>query len=396
MSRIVWKILSFVFFAYVTGLLPAFAFCENLKVGVLLHLTGDLTDFGQMQKDSLLIAQEEMRNRYDEVKAVELIFQDTPTRPEQVCASVENLINKERVAIIIGGTSSAAAWEAALAAQSYKIPFLITGSTEDKLTEQGWEYVFRLNPPLSEYGNGLLWFLSEVVKPRTIAVLRAKGFTGRLSSSEMIEYCRKAGYEIVFDHVYDETTTDFRPVLRQIKEKDPDIITMASFLNDAVHIMRQSKELDINPLLFVGLGGGFTLPQFGELAVDAANCVCAVSVWNPSVPYVGSREYYEKYLKIHSARPDFHGAEIYAAMEVFGDALHRCESRDPEGLRKALLSTDMTTIIGRVKFISYGKKTQQNRLPTYLVQWIDGDMKTVWPPAVARHKYIYPFPGWKE
>ena len=376
-------------------LLTTTVFSETVKVGVLLHLTGDLAQFGQMQKKSLLIALEDIQDQYDKGKTVELIFQDTSTVPEEVRTAVNNLISEERVAMIIGGISSVAAWEAASIAQSYKVPLLFTTATEDKITEQGWKYVFRLNPPFSEYGNGLLWFLSEVVKPKKIAILRAKGYTGMLSYAEMIEYCRKAGYEIVFDHIYQDDTSDFRAILRQAKKQNPDVVSMASYLNDAVQIMRQSKELEINPSLFIGLGGGFTLPQFGEQAFDAANYVYAVSVWNPSVPYAGSKEYYEKYLSRYHARPDFHGAEIYAGMQVVANAMDSAHKVDNEGLRRALLSTDMTTIIGPIKFISYGKKTQQNRLPTYLIQWVNGEMKTVWPPRLSCRKYVFPFPGWK-
>jgi branched-chain amino acid transport system substrate-binding protein len=375
--------------------LSSAAFGGTIKVGVLIHMTGELTQFGHMQKNSLSIALRELQGQHKNGRKITLIFQDVSTVPEEVRSAVTNLISKEQVSMLLGGVSSIAAWEAASVAQSQKIPFLITASTEDLLTEQGWEYVFRLNPPFSEYGNGLLWFLSEAIKPRTIAMLRAKGFAGMMNATDMIEYCKKAGYEVIFDHVYDETTTDFRPVLKQIKEKNPDVITMASFLNDAVLLMKQSKELDVHPLLFVGFGGGFTLPQFGEKAFEAANYVFSISVWNPSVPYAGSKEYYETYRSRHHTRPDFHGAEIYAGMQVVADTVARAQSFDPEGLRKALSSTDMTTIIGPVKFISYGKKTQQNRLPTYLVQWIDGEMKTVWPPGLASEKYVFPFPGWK-
>jgi branched-chain amino acid transport system substrate-binding protein len=397
MRRIGWWISIILSFTCLVAFVSTAYSGETAKVGVLLHLTGDLADFGQIQKRSLLIALDEIQKGGDDYsKRIELIFQDMPMSPEKARSVVENLISEKQVVMLVGGISSVAAWEAALVAQWKAVPFLMSAATEDVLTEQGWDYVFRLNPPMSEFGNGMLWFLSEVVKPKTIAILRAKGFTGRLRSRIMIESCKNAGYEIVIDHLYEEDTRDFRPMLKQLKRKNPDVIAMASYLNDAVCIMRQCRELDINPLLFVGLGGGFTLPQFGDLAADAANYVCSISVWNPSVPYAGSKEFYEKYLDLYHTEPDFHGAEAYAAMQVVADVLRRTKSLDLEELRNALVSTDMTTIIGRVKFISYGKKTQQNRLPTYLVQWVGGNMKTVWPPRLACQEYIYPFPGWKR
>ncbi|MBW2144824.1 MAG: ABC transporter substrate-binding protein, partial [Deltaproteobacteria bacterium] len=133
----------------------------------------------------------------------------------------------------------------------------------------------------------------------------------------------------------------------------------------------------------------------------AANYVYSISVWNPSVPYDGSKEFYETFLRQYHAQPNFHGADAYAAMQVVADVLQRSKNFSHEAIRDALAHTSMSSIIGPIKFVSYGKKTQQNRLPTYLVQWVDGKMKTVWPPRLACErlaceKYIFPFPGWKE
>jgi len=385
------------FTAFLTGLMVIFsttAFARTVRVGILLHLTGDLSQFGQMQKKSLLIALEDLKDREGDLTNVELVFQDASTSPEQARTALEDLISKREINMLISGTSSISAWEAASLAESHKIPLLIFTASEDKITKQGWEYVFRLNPPFSEYGNGLLWFLSEVVRPRTISMIRSQGFAGMLSSEDLIDYCKKAGYEIVSDHLYTQDTHDFRPMLRQIKDKKPDVIAMASYLHDAVDIMQQCKELKLRPLLFVGLGGGFTLPQFGELAGNSSDYVYSISLWDNSVPYAGSKAYYNKYLNRYHTRPDYHGAEAYAAMQVVMNALSRVQNVDRVALRNSIASSETMTIMGPVKFVSYGNKTQQNRLPTYLVQWLDGEMKTVWPPGLAHKRYVFPFPGW--
>lgn len=371
------------------------AFGEVLKIGALFHLSGDLAQFGEVQKNSFMIAFEEAKAQLPKGMKIDLLIQDIPVQPEEARLIAENLIKEKGVTMIVSGISSLAAWEVATIAQSHKVPYLMSSATEDQITEQGWEYVFRLNPPFKEYGNGLMWFLSEVVKPKTLAMLRAKGFTGRLSSERVIEFSKKAGYEVVFDHVYDEKKTDFRSVLMKIKEKKPDVISIASYLNDAVNITNQCKELGIEASLFVGLGGGFSLPQFGKKTATASNYICSISVWNPSVPYPGSKEFYETYQRQHHAQPNFHGAEAYAAMQVVADVLRRTKSFSPEAIRNTLVKTDMSSILGPIKFISYGKNTQQNRIPTYLIQWIDGEMKTIWPPRLACEKYVYPFPGWK-
>jgi len=54
----------------------------------------------------------------------------------------------------------------------------------------------------------------------------------------------------------------------------------------------------------------------------------------------------------------------------------------------------MKTAFGPVKFVSYGKKTQQNKVDTYMVQWQKGELEAVWPASVATKMYIYPTPPW--
>ncbi len=107
-------------------------------------------------------------------------------------------------------------------------------------------------------------------------------------------------------------------------------------------------------------------------------------------------EYYENYKKMYGKDTEYHGAEAYSAMYVIADVLKRAKSFSPEDIRQALAATDLMTAFGRVKFVSYDKKTNQNKLPIYLVQWIKGKLECVWPKEFATANYIFPHKAWKE
>jgi len=173
-------------------------------------------------------------------------------------------------------------------------------------------------------------------------------------------------------------------------------VYMISYIMDASLLMRQSKELNFNPKLYVGGAAGFTLPEFQKNAGNASDFVFSATLWTPSVPYPGAKEYYDKFVAKYNTPTEYHGAEAYAGMYVLADALKRAKSLTPDGVRDALAATDMMTVFGPVKFISYGKMTQQNQLPTFLVQWINGKLETVWPKDVSTLKYVYPVPKWNE
>jgi branched-chain amino acid transport system substrate-binding protein len=94
--------------------------------------------------------------------------------------------------------------------------------------------------------------------------------------------------------------------------------------------------------------------------------------------------------------PTYHGAEAYSAAYVCRDVLERTKSLSKEDLIKALSETDMVTIFGPVKFVNYKKFTNQNKVPSLVVQVIKGKHETIWPPEAASTKFVYPQPRWKD
>ncbi len=161
-------------------------------------------------------------------------------------------------------------------------------------------------------------------------------------------------------------------------------------------IMQQARELNFNPKLFVWHAPGFTIPGSYKYAGDASAYLFSQGLWSPDLPYPGARNYYDKFFETFDSPPDYHGAQAYAAMNVIAAALKRSKSLTPKDVREALANTDMMTVFGPVKFISYGKKTQQNMLSTLLLQRLHGNFKVVWPKNIATQKYVFPLPGWEE
>ncbi len=391
--------LFFISILFFIGITVSAVFSEDsIKVGVILPLTGKLAKFGEIEQKSFLLAAEEINsNGGVNGKKIDLIIEDTTGKPDVGRSAIEKLITQDKVAILGGGYSSSVTWASIAVAQQNKVPFLVNTGSADKITEQGWEYIFRLNPPVSEYPDAFVSFLKEVGKDiKKVAILYENSLFGQSGSKEFEELCDKLGLNVLIKEGYEAGAIDFKPLLIKVKHKKPDLIYMISYVMDASMLMRQSKELNLTPKLFVGGAAGFTLPEFKANAQKAAEYVYSATLWTPSVPYPGAAEYYEKFFKRYNSPTEYHGAEAYAAMYVIADVLKRAISLNHEDIRNALAATDMMTIFGPVKFVSYGDKTQQNKLPTFLVQWLDGKLETVWPKEVATEKYVYPVPKWSK
>jgi len=371
---------------------------DSIKIGVVLPLTGKYAKFGEIENKSFLMAQEEI-NAMGGVKGkkIELIIEDTMGKPDVGRSAIEKLITQDKVVVIGGGYSSSVTWGTAAVAQQNKVPFLVNTGSADKITEQGWEYIFRLNPPVSEYPGALASFLNDVGKDiKTIVILNENSLFGQSGSKKFVKQCEKLGLKVLMKEGYEAGAIDFKPLLIKVKAKKPDMVYMISYIMDASLLMRQAKELNLNTKAFVGGAAGFTLPEFQKNAGKATEYVYSATLWTPSVPYPGAKDYYDKFVKKHNSPTEYHGAEAYAGMYVLADALKRADAITPKSVRDALAKTDMMTAFGPVKFISYGKKTQQNKLPTFLVQWLDGKLETVWPKNVSTKAYVYPTPKWSK
>ncbi len=362
-----------------------------VKVGIVLPLTGAEAKFGEIEKRSFDMALEEI-NAKGGIKGepLELLVEDDTGRPDVGRSVVEKLITKDKVVMVGGGYSSSVTYAVAGVCQQNKIPFLVNTGAADNITSSGWDYIFRLNPPASEYAGAIESMLTEVIKPKTVAILHENTLFGTSAAKSFDETCKKLGYKVLLKEGYEAGGIDFKPILVKVRQLNPDILYMVSYIMDASLLMKQAKELKLTPKMFIGGAAGFTLPEFAKNAEIASDKVVSATLWHQVLRYPDAMPYFNKYVKKYKQDTEYHGAEAYAAAYVIADVLKRAKSYSRADIKEALAATDMMTAFGPVKFISYGKMKNQNKLSAYVVQWIDGKLELVWPANLATKKLVYP------
>jgi len=380
---------------------------DSIKIGVLLPLTGVQANFGEMEKNSYEMVKEQVNaNGGIAGKKLEFIYEDDTGKPDVGRASAEKLININDVPLIAGGYSSSVTFAACAVAQQYRVPFLVNTGSVDKITQPedfnlttndgNKFYIYRLNPAVSEYASGLESLLSTVVKPISVFIIHENTAFGSEGAASFKKSAEALGINVLDVKSYSAGVIDFKPLLENAKKSNPDMIYMISYVMDAALLMKQSREINFTPKLFVGAGAGFTMPAFKENAGNASNLVLSATLWHQSLPIKGAAEYFNNYVKKFGGEgPDYHGAEAYAAAQVIVDALKRCNGDyTTETIKSALDKTDLMTVFGPVKFTSYGKKIHQNKMDTFVVQWIGGHLKLIWPKNLANATFDYPI-DWK-
>ena len=364
---------------------------DSVKVGIVLPLTGDYAKFGEIEKKSFELALDEI-NASGGIngKQLELVMEDDTGRPDVGRSAVEKLIAKDKVVMIGGGYSNSVTYAVAGVCQQNKMPFLVNTGSADKITTSDWDYIFRLNPPVSHYADALTTLLAEKIKPKTVATVHENSFFGTKGAKSFSKFCEKAGYKVVLTQGYEHGGIDFKPVLIRIKQLNPDIVYMVSYIMDASLLMKQARELKLTPKMFIGGAGGFTLPEFAQNAGVASEKVISATLWHQVLPFPGAMDYYKKFEARYNKPTMYYGAEAYSACYVIADVLKRTKSFTNTDIKQAISETNMMTVFGPVKFINWDNMKNQNKASAYVVQWINRKLEVVWPTDHATKMFEYP------
>jgi branched-chain amino acid transport system substrate-binding protein len=386
----------------ITGLVLATApgrASEPLVIGIP-H--SEAFPYATMMKNSFEMALETI-NKAGGIKGrpLKLVYANDQGQRDTGEKSINDLVKKHGAVMLVGAYHSSNTIYMARVANNLDRPLVVCTAADDRITQRKWENVYRLNPAASEYAKGLEDFLLNKIRPQSMALIYENSPYGTGGALRMIWFCSENDIEINMIIPYHKERAKsekigsayFQRLLAPLREEPPDVIYMVSYLNDAALLVRNIRETKIKALLCGG-AGGFTHQKFLQKVGDVANHLVTATLWTPQADYSGNRAYYDQYLKRFSVAPDYHGAEAYSALLVAADALRRADSFRPASIRAALDATDLRTPFGPVKFAAYGKFERQNRLPTMVLQIIDGKFESIWPLDSATSKFNQP-PDWR-
>ena len=364
---------------------------SSIRIGIITSLTGAEARFGQAQKYGYEMAIDEIDATGVLGKRLELEYQDDTSKPEVASLTVEKLADRDDIVALMGAYSSSATFPAAAVADRYHIPFICPSATTDEITRQGYQWVFRVCASASDYGRTLVEFLTKVADAHKLAVVYENTQFGSSVARAALEQAPRAGIEIVAYEAYDQGGTDFTPLLTRVKSAGPDAVLFVSYLADATLLMRQSKEIDLNPKVFTAGGAGFSLPDFLKGAGDTAEYTISVTQWTPDAKWTGSREWADEFRARFNYEPSYHSVQAYMSLMILADAIERARSTERTAVRDAIRTSQLDSIFGPIHFNDVG----QNEHQVAITQVLNGKFTTIWPPSAAISPPVLPTPAWR-
>ncbi|MEW6046667.1 MAG: ABC transporter substrate-binding protein [Bacillota bacterium] len=370
---------------------------EAVEIGIITSLSGRFATFGAMQMAGYQVALEEINAKGGVLgRPLKLAVEDDASNQNAALSAAERLLARG-VPLILGSYSSGISKPLAQYMTRREAPLLVSGSADDAITRPGSEWVFRAKTNATSYAMSLINLADLLGGMKTIAILAGSGAFEQSVADAGDRVAKARGYTVVARESYDRGLTDFRPILNRFRTLNPDIVFMVSYEEDAVAIMRQAKEVNLNPKMFAGGAAGFALESFVKGAGDAAEYVFSATSWTPDVRYPGARQLYEKLKeKLGGGEPSYHAAETYMALLVAADAINRAGRLDKAAIRESLRATKLVTAAGPVEFKDYEGFRNQNPISMVVEQVQGGRFVTVFPTDVAAGKPIFPTPPWPQ
>ena len=361
-----------------------------LKIGIINCATGTQAPIGEYMSNGYKIAVEDLAKKGIKV---ELVIEDDTGKPQVSMSAMEKLVTRDRVVAVVGPYSSACANAVSKLAEKYKVPLLVPVASKEDITRQNQKYVFRLSATTEDYASILISMAQKLGKPKTMAILNENTDFGTSGAKSAKAYAAAVGIQVVVEEAYASGSPDYRSTLAKIKGLKPDLVFMVSYVADGILLMRQAREVGLEPQAFLGAGAGFASSEFArEQAIS--NNVFSSTQWTTDVKWPGAKDFGQRYkAKFGKEEVPYHAANAYASLMVMAETAAKAGG-DREKTRGALRDGKWNGIMGEVAFVDFNGYTNQNKHQMLVEQIQNGKHETVWPPEFGTKKPAFPF-KWK-
>src|ERR1022692_1729904 len=143
---------------------------RSFEIGESAGLAGKEASLGMSSHQGTVLAVDHVNEAGGVLgRRLELITEDTQSKPGESSTSVRKLIARDHVVAVLGEVASSRSLEAAPICQAAEIPMISPGSTNPKVTETG-DYIFRVCFIDPFQGPVMARFALNRLKARRIAI----------------------------------------------------------------------------------------------------------------------------------------------------------------------------------------------------------------------------------
>lgn len=370
-----------------------FAQGAPVKIGYAIARTGPWAAGAQVSQEPNYLLWAEQVNAAGGLsvkgakRPIELVGYDDRSETETCVRTFEKLMGSDKVDLILPPWGSGASFAVAPLANRFGYPMLAPTALSRKLIDMQLPYFFSLlQQPDKMMGALVDMLVANGVK--TIVIVYMDDLFGLENFAALNAALKKTSIQVLERKSYPLGVKDLAPVLRTMKDMNPDAFIGITYPPDTILASRQAREVGFNPKYFyTSVGTAFQLYK----NVMAANTegVIGMGSWNAKTS-PEAKAYFDAHTKKFGKEPDrWASGHCWAGLEILQQAVAKV-GLERKALRDQIAKNEFKTILGPMRF----EGSENASIPGTVAQWQGGEFEVVWPKNRATAQ-LMPKPAWK-
>ena len=266
------------------GLLAGSAWAD-VKIGVLLPLSGKGSSYGQHQEVAMKMAMEQLAKTGIKGEKVQLVVYDTRGENAEAISLTRKLIHNDKVLAIVGPFFSAETEVTFPIAVQGKTPIITASAAKPGIAAKNRPWAFR-NALASDQMNGKLieaWMKQNPnVKSVVILTDVKDAFTKIDGTAVFPGILQSKGVKVLDNISFQTADIDFAAQVTKAKQLNPDGIVIAGLYNEGGNVVREIRKQGLKQPVVGALG--MAEVKFLEIAGPASEGTMVVMPFWPDNP----------------------------------------------------------------------------------------------------------------
>ena len=305
-----------------------------VKIGVLLPLTGTQAVMAEDLQEGFLIAQEQINAAGGVLgRRLELIIEDTETRPTPGMDAARKLVELDRVPVITGGFSSGVMLPIAEYCQERGILVVSQPPTSPLFRDVG-DYIFLINVLDNYKGKVISEFAFKDSGLKRFGLMFMNNAFGQALKEETIKNLESLGAEVVVVVDYELNKVDYKAELTRLFANDPEAIIATFYANEGFIAAKQAYEMGLLNVNEVPWYCPEMASSFAKALEEIPEVVEGIKGLNPLAP---ESLFMEAFREKKGRDPiTAYSAMNYDALIMIAMAINFANSTDSTAIRDAL------------------------------------------------------------
>jgi branched-chain amino acid transport system substrate-binding protein len=324
-----------------------------IKIGVVVPLTGPYAPLGLGDKAAIEQTVEEINDAGGVLgRDLEVTIKDDKSDVPQSVTEYNQLAADRSYTAILSSSFVSASTAIGPSAETNKIPTISLGPVS-AFADGSNPYAFTGVAIPEVYAQAMVDYIADQGYESIAVGYTGKDVYGEVGNDATVAAAEEAGIEVVLDESFDQTATDFSPLVSKVKAADPDAFLVWGAGPAPVIITKQFADSGI-PLLMTGAQASQLYVEPAGAEAEGVTMTSSIAVPGRELPSGPLKDlvdgFAEPWLASEDAYPPQFAFDGATGIQLLAAAMEEAGSADREEVRDALEGLDVLTPTGRFAF----------------------------------------------